>query len=369
LTVTSGGISVEDGGATIAGNSSITGDLTVTENLTVEGSGQVLGDLTVSNALNVGNTLMVSTGGITVLEGGITVVEGGATIEGTSAITGDLIVTGHVLPGADDEYDLGSGTQRWRTGYFGTVVEVGRSVRLVAEEPDRLEYSGDGIVRTDGYLALETGGAERVRITATGDVGIGTNTPAARLHVEGTGRFADRLTVTSGGISVEDGGATIAGNSSITGDLTVTENLTVEGSGQVSGGLTVGDALNVGNGIVVDGGATIQGNSSIVGDLSTSGGTVAFSETARLTNTGDPLTLPSDVVVVEIEDGAGADDINVSLPTGTQGQLLFIRYSGTRQLTFPPSVSPNGTTGDISGPFHAILMYIGGAWRLMSLVR
>jgi hypothetical protein len=131
--------------------------------------------------------------------------------------------------------------------------------------------------------------------------------------------------------------------------------------GSLSGDLTVAGTLTVGTGIVLLGGG-------IMGDLSTSGGTVAFSETARLTNTGDPLTLPSDVVVVEIEDGAGADDINVSLPTGTQGQLLFIRYSGTRQLTFPPSVSPNGTTGDISGPFHAILMYIGGAWRLMSLV-
>jgi hypothetical protein len=101
-------------------------------------------------------------------EGGITVQEGGITVQGGGAdITGDLTVRGHVLPG-EDMYDLGSETQRWRSGYFGRLVEVGTSVRLVAGEPDRLEYSGDGIVRTEGYLALETGGEERVRIAATG---------------------------------------------------------------------------------------------------------------------------------------------------------------------------------------------------------
>jgi hypothetical protein len=189
------------------------------------------------------------------------------------------------------------------------------------------------------------------------------------------------LTVTSGGISVEDGGATIAGNSSITGDLTVvgnssiTGNLTVGGTGEVTD-LTVSNTLNVGNGIVVDGGATIQGNSSIVGDLTTSGGTVAFSETATLSidDDGDgdgilTLRLPDGVVVVQIEDGSYAGtNVSLILPTGTQGQLLFIRYSGTKSLTFP-FVSPNGSSPTYTGPFHAILMYIGDAWRLMSLVQ
>jgi hypothetical protein len=218
-------------------------------------NGQVSNDLTVSNTLNVGNGIVVSTGGITV--GG-----GGATILGNSSITGDLTVTGHVLPGADNTYDLGSPTDRWANLYA---------------------YNG-----------------------------------------------------------------------------------------KVDNDLTVSNTLNVGNGIVVAGGGITvgDGGATIQGDLSTSGGTVAFSETATLTITNlspNPLPIPDGVVVVQIEDGLGAGDRSVSLPTGTQGQLLFIRYSGTKQLTFQLA-APNGTDKSVNGPFHAILMFIGGGWRVMSVV-
>jgi hypothetical protein len=131
-------------------------------------------------------------------------------------------------------------------------------------------------------LVIRTDNTERMRITATGDVGIGTTAPAATLDVNGT---------------------------------------------------------------------------------------VAFSATATLTNTGSALTLPNDVVVVEIVDGAGAADISVNPPTtGTQGQVLFIRYSGTQSLKLM-GVLPNGGDQTATARFHAILMYIGGGWRLMSFVQ
>jgi hypothetical protein len=209
-------------------------------------NGQVSNDLTVSNTLNVGNGIVVSTGGITV--GG-----GGATILGNSSITGDLTVTGNVLPGADNTYELGSPTDRWANLYA---------------------YNG-----------------------------------------------------------------------------------------QVSNDLTVSNTLNVGNGIVVSTGGIIvgDGGATIQGDLSTSGGTVAFSETATITGV-DP-TIPNGVVVVEIDGGSGT----VTLPSGTQGQLLFIRrYNASGNLTLP-GVEPNGSGFSSTANFHAILMYIGGAWRLMSL--
>jgi hypothetical protein len=130
-------------------------------------------------------------------------------------------------------------------------------------------------------LVIRTNNTERMRITAAGDVGIGTTAPAARLDVNGT---------------------------------------------------------------------------------------VAFSATATLTNTGSALTLPSNVAVVEIEDGDTPGDINVNPPTtGTQGQLLFIRYSGSKNLTLV-GVQPGGGNQTATAQFHAILMYIGGGWRLMSFV-
>jgi hypothetical protein len=112
-------------------------------------------------------------------------------------------------------------------------------------------------------------------------------------------------------------------------------------NGKVDNDLTVSNTLNVGNGIVVTG-----GGASIVGNLSTTGGTVAFSKTATLTNSGGNLTLPSNVAVVEIVDCSAPctpGSISINPPTtGTQGQLLFIRYSGSQGSMTLVGVRPNG---------------------------
>jgi hypothetical protein len=134
-------------------------------------------------------------------------------------------------------------------------------------------------------------------------------------------------------------------------------------NGQVSNDLTVSNTLNVGNGIVVStggitvggGGATILGNSSITGDLTVTGNVLPGAD--------NTYELANGVVVVEIDGGSGT----VTLPSGTQGQLLFIRrYNASGNLTLP-GVEPNGSGFSSTANFHAILMYIGGAWRLMSL--
>ncbi len=86
---------------------------------------------------------------------------------------------GHVLPGADNAYDLGSAALRWRSGYFGTSVVVGSTVSLQTG-PDRLQYSGAGLIRAVGDVVVETGSPawERMRVTASGVVRIQNQDPA-----------------------------------------------------------------------------------------------------------------------------------------------------------------------------------------------
>ncbi len=340
-----------------------------------------------------------------------------------------VTATGHVLPGADNMYDLGSATQRWRSGYFGTSVVVGTSVSLVAGTPDRLEYSGDGIVRTGGYLAVETGGWERLRVTATGEVVVqnqaaGTPTTVLRVLGGNGGAGATQVVLQAGagqsGVNLlewQDNSGNILGVIDADGLVGIgttapVQRLHVEGNGSVSavfvnGGVGVGTVnplatlhvydegtLTLGaTRVIIQAGANQSGvnllewqdnSGNILGVIDADGlvgigtatpaatldvnGTVAFSATATLTNTGSALTLPSTVAVVEIVDGAGAADINVNPPTtGTQGQLLFIRYSGSQNLTLV-GVQPGGGNQTATAQFHAILMYIGGGWRLMSFV-
>jgi hypothetical protein len=239
-----GQLTVTAGGAAITGNSTVTGTLTVSSdvsvggNLTVAGNttlGDAAGDVVTVNAgtvalpnipaLSTATEVLVWNGGNVEHRSASGLISGFAWMLGGNTLTSEQtlgtlsahdlpIITagtervritqaGHVLPGADNAYDLGSATRRWRSGYFGTSVVVGTSVSLVAGTPDRLEYSGDGIVRTSGYLAVETGGAERLRVTAAGDVVVqnqaaGTPTTVLRVLGGGGGAGATQVVLQAG---------------------------------------------------------------------------------------------------------------------------------------------------------------------------
>jgi fibronectin-binding autotransporter adhesin len=345
-------------------------------------------------------------GNLTAITGvNTTVGGGGANIQGNSSIMGDLTVVGNVLPGSDDMYNLGSATRRWQSGYFGTEVKVGASVRLVAAT-NELEYTGgDGRISVAGASALRvsTNGMERLRVTAAGHVlpglhnaydlgdntmrwrnvygdngdfstltvsgltpgsvifadaggalsqdnanffwnnvtkrlGIGTSSPAATLHVAGTGLFGGQLTVTGGG-------AAITGNSSIAGDLSITGNLSVTGSGAVSSNLSVFNTLSVGNGIFVSsngitvggGGANIVGNSSITGNLSVTGNS---SITGNLSVTGSGAVSSNLTVSNTLSVGNGIFVSSNGITVGGGGANIQGNSSIMGDLTVVGNVLP-----------------------------
>ncbi|MEK7600738.1 MAG: hypothetical protein AAB463_02150, partial [Patescibacteria group bacterium] len=137
-----------------------------------------------------------------------------ASISGNVDIGGDLFVSGNVAfegsvstnfdPSADNTYDIGEPTTRWRRGYFGTSLGIG-----TANVPD-VAFELVGAASISGTASVggnfEVGSNMFFVNSTTGNVGIGTNIPTTRFEVQGTASVSNLFT--SGSLQVGSGAAT-----------------------------------------------------------------------------------------------------------------------------------------------------------------
>ena len=128
------------------------------------------------------------------------VIVGGTTAQQTSAVTltqgGSIINDGFIKPATDASYDIGSSSQRYKDLYL--------SGNVFTDEG----FYGDRVWNEDNSnLRFATDNTERMRITSTGDIGIGTgsNSVERKLHVQGSGgTIAAKIEATDGNQSSLD---------------------------------------------------------------------------------------------------------------------------------------------------------------------
>ena len=189
-------------------------------------------------------------------------------------------------------------------------------------------------------IAFSEGGAEAVRIDASGNVGIGTSTPTARLSVSGNQSFPEK---TSAYIGVD--AATSSGNG---GDFTVKAG-TGSGVGNTAGKLFLASGR----------GNSSSSNGYIAFGVSQSTNAVGLdNEYARIDSSGNLL-----VGTTGVPDGTSIYGSGFT-PISFGRSRLSMACSSTSGLELVQFFNPNGQVGNISTSGSATAYNTSSDYRL-----
>lgn len=167
-----------------------------------------LGEITVDTTLN---SLRVHNGS----------TAGGSKVISVNSQTGHANITGNLLPSANVTYDLGSVTQRWRTGYFASgTIDLGGS--QISVDP------------ATGFSFTVAGTTNPVVLSANGAATSNTFT-------------ASTVTISSSTQSTHNtnGALVVVGGMGVSGDVFFGANLTVGGNLFINGNTTILNANNL----------------------------------------------------------------------------------------------------------------------------
>jgi hypothetical protein len=126
------------------------------------------------------------------------IIQGNVGIGTTNPSSFKLELTGSIGPSADDTYDLGSDTRRWRDLYLGPA-----SLHIGSSTADGYSMTYDTTNNRLGFNYQNSGNPE-VTFDSSGNLGIGTTNPGAALQIGSTFKItsAGAITGASGNVSM-----------------------------------------------------------------------------------------------------------------------------------------------------------------------
>ena len=268
----------------IEGNVTLTGILSATnaqlQSLTVTNDVSIGGTLTYQDVTNIDSVGIITArtdvhvgAGLSVV--GVSTFNGNAIFNGNVDLgnaSGDTITaTGRfdsdLIPSVDDQKDLGSSALEWRNLYLDGTANIDTlSISGISTFTgdvfiaDKIVHTGDNntAIRfpdTDTF-SVETSGLERLRITSTGSVGIGTASPIFKLqvdHADEDGILIKTANTAASFINFSDGDDNDVGQISydhatnhLAFRVNATERLRIDSAGRLGiGGNGVGSGLGV----------------------------------------------------------------------------------------------------------------------------
>jgi hypothetical protein len=253
-----------DGNLTLGGNITIGDNTSDTVNMTAALSSSLIPSVT--NAFDLGSAtkiwrdLYISTGSIKIINPGTGQVVGTITSNangdvntGTQNVSGSLNMTGSIIPGATNTFDLGSPTKQFRHLYISTGSLYMNGVAILSSNATDLTLTTDNgqslklIESAADTITLQTAeGNLTLTSTGAGDVILDPTTGVIALKGTTT-LYAGNKILSSDGNAIQFGN-----NVAITGSLTTTTGLIVGGNLTVNGTTTTIDStvVNIGDNII-----------------------------------------------------------------------------------------------------------------------
>jgi hypothetical protein len=192
------------------------------------GNTKIAGTLILTGSAVLGSSLTVA--GTTTLNGNVNLGDAA-----TDVVTFKADVSSSIIPSANNAFDLGASSDKWRFGYFVSAsidsLQIG-GIDPTAQDLDDVMANGNS---TDSDFILNNNGNQSITHTgATGNLSIASTN--GDVYVEGT-RFTGNDVI-------------VAGNFTVTGTQTIVNSTTVE----------IGDNIIVLNaaGIAADGGIIVR---------------------------------------------------------------------------------------------------------------
>jgi hypothetical protein len=320
---------VEIGGVTSINTH--TGDVVLSTSDIAEGSAQYFTNARARSALSAGTGISYnsSTGAISTTQNLSTA--GSPTFAGLT-LTGNLGMTGSIIPSANNTYSLGSPTMQWKDLYVG---------------PGTLYVNGKAVISdTSGTMTFSTDVDQNMRITTTGTGVLQLGSSSTNVNVDGTLQMGSGKRITDGaGVNVQFGNAIHMNSNKITNLGTPSSSTDAATKAYVDS--TVGalstSAISQGNSniAVVDNGTgtvtvTVDGNTALTVDASgvvvsgnmTVNGTTTTVNSNTISLADNILTLNSDTT------GAPTQNAGIEVERGDEANVQLRWNEGSQKWTF-----------------------------------